>query len=106
MATYITSYYKDRDECVGCNIEAESFQNAEAIAMTLSAVERSLTNPEFTQLIVVGELVGEVEVGDEADEYRAAEMVCPHCDRCWIAVHPAMVEFLECPDCAMPCPVM
>ena len=102
MATYITSYYKGKDECVGCEIEAESFEEAEEIAMTLSTLERSLTNPQFTQLIVMGELVEKVEIDDEC---AVTEMVCPYCDRCWMAVYPAMSEFLECPDCKMPCSV-
>ena len=102
MATYITSYYKDAEQWLGCEIETETFEEAEEIAMTLSTIERSLTNAEFTQLIVIGELVKKVEVDDEC---AVTEMVCPHCDRCWLAVYPAMSEFLECPGCMMPCSV-
>ena len=100
MATYITSYYKGTLQWIGCEIEADSFQEAEEIAMTLSAIERSLTNPAFSQLIVIGELVEKVEVDDEC---AVTEMVCPRCDRCWIAVYPATLEFLKCPDCMMRC---
>ena len=102
MATYITSYYKDTLEWLGCEIEASSFQEAEEIAMTLSTLERSLPSPQFRQLIVMGELVEKVKVDDGC---AVTEMVCPHCDRCWLAVYPDTLEFLECPDCMMPCPV-
>ena len=61
MATYITSYCKDTAKWAGCEIEAETFEEAEEIAMTLSTLERSLTNPKFTQLIVIGELVERIE---------------------------------------------
>jgi len=102
MATYITSYYKGTAERVGCEIEAGSFEEAEEIAMTLSTIERSLTSPEFSQLVVMGELLEKVEVDDGC---AVTEMVCPRCDRCWIAIYPATLEFLKCPDCMMPCPV-
>lgn len=102
MATYITSYYKGAEQWAGCEIEAETFEEAEEIAMTLSTLERSLTNPEFTQLIVVGELVERIEVEDGRN---VTEMICPYCDRYWLAVYPAMSEFLECPGCMMPCSV-
>ena len=102
MATYITSYYKGTAEWLGCEIETESFQEAEEIAMTLSTLERSLPSPQFAQLIVMGELVEKMEVGDGCN---VTEMICPHCDRRWWAVYPAMSEFLECPGCMMPCSV-
>ena len=102
MATYITSYYKSTKQWAGCDIEAETFEEAEEIAMTLSTLERSQTSPQFAQLIVIGELVEEVKVDDGC---AVTEMVCPHCDRCWVAMYPAMSEFLECPDCKMPCSV-
>ena len=102
MATYITSYYKDTAKWAGCEIEAETFEEAEEIAMSLSAIERSLTNPEFTQLIVVGELIEKMEVGDGCN---VTEMICPRCDRRWWAVYSVTLEFLECPGCMMPCSV-
>ena len=104
MTTYITSYYKDAEECAGCEIEAETFEEAEEIAMTLSTLERSQPSPQFAQLIVIGELVEEIEIEID-DGCNVTDMVCPHCDRCWMAVYPATLEFLKCPDCMMPCPV-
>ncbi|MEM9450313.1 MAG: hypothetical protein AAGA75_17500 [Cyanobacteria bacterium P01_E01_bin.6] len=62
MATYITEYEKKDNEGIsrwsGLRIEADTLQQADAIAASILNIEQSLNNPKFSNVKVVGRLVG------------------------------------------------
>ncbi len=95
---FVTEYAKGECKWAGCEIEAESFEEAIALANQITSLEQQLQNPRFSKLTVLGTL--EKEILFEADQAHAvAQMNCNHCLHHWVAVYPAATEFLNCPRC-------